>query len=114
MTAISRIPKAQFREYSPFSLDGRIKAKALPAEILPGTQPREITNGTARRIIEEVSHHGLSIHSSAGSTIWILIAWCREQKKPFQVWKATRGGRFCFHLDKINPAISLEGMERIL
>ena len=104
-----------FKDYAPFDRDGRLTA-ATPTNgpyTLIGTYPTSVTNATARRLIDELWRHGMSTHSAMGSTLWVLICWCQRNNRSFEVWKWPEGG-YCLHLDKINPAISTEGAEKVL
>jgi hypothetical protein len=105
--------KAHFPDFAPFDGDGRVKQYPPAIRFLETGRPVGVTNGTARRIIDEFQRHGESIHSPQISTLWVLITWCQHHKKPFVVWKWELGG-YSIHLDKISPSITQQGGREVL
>jgi hypothetical protein len=42
-------------------------------------RPIAVRRGTARRLVELFETRGMSSHSSAGSTIWVILRRCTEK-----------------------------------
>ncbi len=103
-------------DYAPFDGDGRLKQYPPAIRPLGEGRPTAVTNGTARKLIEMFSIHGLSNHSQQLTTLWVLIAWCQYHKKPFEVWRWNAGdiSVYGIFLDKIPEAISQQGATRVM
>lgn len=103
-------------EYAPFDGDGRRKQYPPAIRPLGEGRPTAVTNGTARKLIEMFSIHGLSNHSQQLTTLWVLIAWCQHHKKPFEVWRWNAGdiSVYGIFLDNIPTGISQQGATRVM
>lgn len=99
--------------FVPFEGDGRLKRTPPAFSSLKTGRPTPVTNGTARRIIDEFQRYGLSNHSPQLSTLWVLITWCKAHNKPFEVWKWELGGYSIF-MNQIPQAVSQEGGRKVL
>lgn len=101
-------------EFAPFDGDGRVKKYPPAVRFLSQGRPTAVTNGTARRIIEEFQRHGMSNHSPQLSTLWVLITWCQYHFKPFEVWKWDCGNGVAIFLDKIPGEVCSVGAYKVL
>lgn len=64
-----------------FSIDGRLKLQ--PPEGALGASPAAMKAATCRLVIREFEESGRSYHSAAGSTLWMILEHCRQNKIPF-------------------------------
>lgn len=69
--------------YAPFDGDGR--TRHTPTLRLPNTQPRAVTNGQARALIDRFCGSGHSTHSGAAGTLWVLLIWLQEHKRGYRL-----------------------------
>lgn len=72
-------------------LDGDGRRKISPAHAPEGTKPKSIRRGTARLLVEMFEERGCSYHSEAGSTVWVLVAYCAEKGIPYRVGQFEHG-----------------------
>lgn len=59
-----------------FSGDGRLTVQ--PVNSPPGLRPRAVRVSVARLLIKKWEETGRSVHTSAGSTVWVLVTHCLE------------------------------------
>lgn len=61
-------------------LDGDGREMIEPEFSLPGTRPKRVRRATARTMVDALMRSGSSLHSPLGSTLWVLLKACHEQK----------------------------------
>lgn len=66
-----------------FNIDGRRKIQP-PAGAL-GACPMPIRALTCRFLIESFLDSGRSVHSKAGTTLWVILEYCRQHNIAFQL-----------------------------
>ncbi len=64
-----------------FEGDGRERMD--PTDVFPGTRPQPIRRSVANRLVEMFRDCGYSVHTRAGSTMWVLLRFCREANVPY-------------------------------
>lgn len=103
-------------DFEPFDGDGRRKVYPPAVRPIQAGKPTAVTNGTARNLISMFQEQKESNHSGAMTTLWVLIAWCQHQKKPFEVWRWDMGTLSCYSifLGEIPPTLSREGAIKVL
>lgn len=57
-----------------FEGDGRKVVEPLDSWEMPG-RPIPVRRAEARRMAEEFEKTGWSVHSEAGHTLWVMVAW---------------------------------------
>lgn len=79
--------------YGPFVGDGRRADAAVAHDVvLPDAVPATVTLAQARVIIDRLVETGRSTHSGLMSTLWVAIAWCAAQRRPYRITVMPRLG----------------------
>lgn len=71
------------RNYAPFNGDGRFKID--PIDPLAGTRPIRVTASMARMFVDMFMDSGHSVHSAQGATLWVVPAWCEQNKVLYEI-----------------------------
>lgn len=64
--------------------DGREKVEPV-TQYQIGGRPGAVTRGQARMLIDSFLAHGLSTHSSARATLWVIIGYCEISGRPYRL-----------------------------
>lgn len=70
-----------------------------PRYAYPGTQPAALRRGTVRKIIKAFAEGGHSTHTAAGTTMWVVLAYCHQTALPYIIEVQPNRG---FYIRRIN------------
>ena len=73
-----------------FEGDGRERMD--PTDVFPGTRPQPIRRSAANRLVEMFRDCGYSTHTRSGSTMWVILRFCREANVPYTLKVHPSGG----------------------
>lgn len=65
--------------------DGRCTLDAQGLSETLRVQSLRVTRAQARRVVRMFRDHGASLHSQLGGTMWVVLAYCREEEIPVQI-----------------------------
>jgi hypothetical protein len=75
-----------------FDGDGRRTLAPYEAFKVADTVPMPMRRGSARVIIEAFETSGCTVHSPRGSTVWVVVEWCRSKGIYYQVESSKHNG----------------------
>jgi hypothetical protein len=70
--------------------DGRLKVDP-PTKLTKhhGKKPMRVRRSTARQMINKLIEKGVSYHSEAGATLWVLAEFCEARKAAYRIEPTT-------------------------
>jgi hypothetical protein len=74
--------------------DGREKIEPEEINVVKGTRPMAVTRHMAVDIVSHFERSGNSTHSIMGSTMWVIVKYCRERSIPYSISTSNAGGYF--------------------
>jgi len=73
-----------------FDGDGRLMME--PTIEFPGCRSIRVRTSVANRMVDSFRESGWSNHSTAGSTLWVILRFCREAEIPFTLTVVPKRG----------------------
>lgn len=98
----------QFKtDYGPFEdMDGRTMISPPAEYTLHGRPSAKVRVSSARRLIDELTRHGMTVHSTMCSMLWVSIWWCEFKQRDYVVKFYGTGGAVLF-LDNVQPGVHI-------
>ena len=66
-----------------FEIDGRKNIK--PEAVYMFANPIKVTASSAKQMCENFKASGSSVHSSGGSTVWVILSYCLRNRIPYKL-----------------------------
>jgi hypothetical protein len=75
-------------DFAPFEGDGRKRIEPmrnLQEPAVRGADSKPLTRSQCRDAIQRFVDTGMSAHSGAGNTLWVVIAWCEHHNISYAI-----------------------------